>query len=245
MPTIPRLYVTGALAAGAVVETDDVHYLRTVLRLGPGAPVELFNGHDGGWRGRIAALGKKAAAIAVENRVAAQVAVPDLALLFAPLKKARIDFLVEKATELGVGALCPVLTDHSITDRVNVARLAEVAREAAEQSGRLCVPPVSAPVRLRDALEPLEREGRRLFVADETHGGAPALDAFRAAGAGAAAILVGPEGGFAASELDLLRRLPIVTAIDLGPRILRAETAAIAALACWQAACGDWRSSGT
>jgi 16S rRNA (uracil1498-N3)-methyltransferase len=237
---IPRLYVTADLAAGRLVESEDVHYLRTVLRLAEGAAVELFNGRDGGWRGRIEQLGKKAAAIRVDTQVAAQAPVPDLMLMFAPLKKTRIDFVVEKATELGVARLWPVLTDHAITDRVNERRLAEIAREAAEQCGRLSVPEVREPRRLRDTFDLLAGEGRRLFVADETGGGIAAADAFAAAVL-PAAILIGPEGGFSAAELDLMRRLDIVTAIDLGPRILRAETAAVAALACFQALCGDWR----
>lgn len=238
---IPRLYVTSDLAAGAELADVDVHYLRTVLRLGEGAEVELFNGRDGGWRGRIAQLGKRAALIAVSEQVAAQTTLPDLMLMFAPLKKTRIDFLVEKATELGVTSLWPVLTDHAITDRVNERRLGEIAREAAEQSRRLCVPEIRAPRRLRDTFDLLEREGRRLFVADETGGGRPLGEILAAAPPGPAAFLVGPEGGFSAGELDLVRRLDIVTAIDLGPRILRAETAATAALACFQALCGDWR----
>jgi 16S rRNA (uracil1498-N3)-methyltransferase len=237
---IPRLYVTSDLRPGAEVADVDVHYLRNVLRLAEGAEVELFNGRDGGWRGRIAQLGKRAAAIAVGERVAVQTVLPDLMLMFAPLKKTRIDFLVEKATELGVAALWPVFTDHAIAARVNERRLAEIAREAAEQSRRLSVPEVREARRLRDCLDLLEKEGRRLYVADETHGGVPARAAFAAAAPGPAAILVGPEGGFSAAELDLVRRLDIVTAIDLGPRILRAETAAIAALACYQALCGDW-----
>ena len=241
---IPRLYVTDDLAPGAVAQSTDVHYLRTVLRLAEGAEVELFNGRDGGWRGRIGRFGKKAAEIAVESRITEQTALPDLMLLFAPIKKTRIDFLVEKATELGVASLWPVFTDHAITNRVNERRLGEVAREAAEQCGRLSVPDVRPATRLRDCLDPLEKEGRRLFVADETGGGAPALDAFRDTAPGPAAILIGPEGGFSAAELDLLRRLDIVTAIDLGPRILRAETAAIAALTCFQAARGDWVRTG-
>jgi len=237
---IPRLYVTGDLAASAQVEGADIHYLRNVLRLPEGAEVELFNGRDGGWRGRIASLTKKAATITVEHQVAAQTTLPDLMLMFTPLKKTRIDFLVEKATELGVSTLWPVFTDHAITDRVNERRLTEIAREAAEQSRRLSVPDVRAAAKLRDCLELLEKEGRRLFVADETGGGVPARTAFAAAPSGPVAILVGPEGGFSPGELDLVRRLDIVTAIDLGPRILRAETAAIAALACFQALRGDW-----
>ncbi|MGF1627580.1 MAG: 16S rRNA (uracil(1498)-N(3))-methyltransferase [Alphaproteobacteria bacterium] len=239
---IPRLYVTGDLSAGAAAESEDVHYLRSVLRLAAGAEVELFNGRDGGWRGRIVRLDKKAATIGVERQVAEQAAVPDLMLMFAPLKKTRIDFLVEKATELGVRSLWPVFTDHAITDRVNERRLSEIAREAAEQSGRLSVPEVRQAARLRDTLDVLEKEGRRLFVADETGGGISARAAFAGATIGPAAILIGPEGGFSAAELDLVRRLDIVTAIDLGSRILRAETAAVAALACFQALCGDWES---
>lgn len=236
---IPRLYVDGGLSAGQATETVCAHYLRTVLRLSEGAEVELFNGRHGGWRGRISQYGKRTAKIEIIDRISPQVDLPDLALLFSPIKKTRLDFLVEKATELGVTILCPVLTDHSITNRVNERRLGEIAREAAEQCGRLSVPTIQAPTRLRDALaDPVQRPPT-LFVADETGQGQPALSAFGAAD-GPAAILVGPEGGFSAAELDLMRRLDIVTAIDLGPRVLRTETAAVAALACWQAVRGDW-----
>jgi 16S rRNA (uracil1498-N3)-methyltransferase len=241
---IPRLFVSDNLAAGASVDAPDVHYLRTVLRLHEGAEVELFNGRDGGWRGRIAAIGKRAATIAVETRVAEQPARRPLLLAFAPIKKARLDFLVEKATELGVSDLWPVFTERAVVGRVNVGRLAEIAREAAEQCRRLDVPAVHEPVQLPDCLARLQQAWRTLFVADETGAGRPAAEAFRQAEATEPALLVGPEGGFAASELDLMRRSHIVTAIDLGPRILRAETAAVAALACWQAVRGDWNPAG-
>lgn len=236
---IPRLYVDGDLESAGEIESGDVHYLRHVLRLPEGAEVVLFNGRDGGWRCRIAGYGKKTVAFTIGEQVAGQTRVPDLLLMFAPLKKTRIDFLVEKATELGVASLWPVLTDHTITNRVNERRLAEIAREAAEQSRRLSVPEIRPVTRLRDCFDPLAREGRCVFMADETGAGRPALDAF-AQIQGPAAILIGPEGGFSSDELDLARRLDIVTAIDLGPRILRAETAAIAALTCFQAAGGDW-----
>ena len=241
---IPRLYVSDDLTAGAVIHSSDAHYLRNVLRLGADAEVEMFNGRDGGWRGQIVGFGKRSVDIMVTAAVAQQTTLPDLALLFAPIKKTRVDFLVEKATELGVTSLWPVFTRHAITNRVNTARLSEVARQAAEQCGRLCVPVLETPAPLKDCLALLERRRRRLFIADETGDGHSATTAFTDAGDAPAAILIGPEGGFATSELDLMRRLSIVTAINLGPRILRAETAAIAALACWQAVCGDWRSRG-
>jgi 16S rRNA (uracil1498-N3)-methyltransferase len=240
-----RLFVDAPLAAGAAIALDaePTHYLGTVMRAAPGEEVALFNGRDGEWRATIESLDRKRGRLIVGAclRPQAAEALQDLWLLFAPVKKAATDMIVEKATELGVSAIRPVFTRFTNTGRVNVERLAANAREAAEQCERLSVPTIVPPTSLEEALAAFE-PGRTLFALDETGGGAPITDVLATAGSHMTAFLVGPEGGFAKSELDLLRRSPFVTHINLGPRILRAETAAVAALTCWQALCGDWRA---
>jgi len=241
-----RLYTEAALADGASVtlDADRAHYLRNVLRLEACAAVALFNGRDGEWAGRIDTLGKRGAEIVLERQTRPQAPEPDLWLVFAPIKKARIDFIAEKATELGVSALVPVFTQHTAMTRVNVERLRANAMEAAEQTERLSVPEVREPVTLDALLKewPIER---RLLLADEAGGGAPIAQALSGLDENAKrspwAILIGPEGGFDRAELDQLRKLPFVISVGLGPRILRADTAALAALACWQALLGDWQ----
>ena len=244
---VTRLHVEDDLAEGATVGLDHAraHFLRSVLRLGPGAPLALFNGRDGEWSARIDALGKGWASLAVGACRRPQRETPDLWLVFAPIKRARIDFLVEKATELGVSRLLPVTTRHTAVSRVNSERLAANAREAAEQCERLSVPAVEAPRALFDLLGDWPPE-RRLLLCAEAGDARPIAEALsETAGEppGPWAVLTGPEGGFAESELDALRKLPFVTAVGLGPRILRADTAALAALACWQALLGDGRDS--
>ncbi|HJQ57094.1 MAG TPA: 16S rRNA (uracil(1498)-N(3))-methyltransferase [Vineibacter sp.] len=242
----PRLFIEAPLAAGAKIDlaAESAHYLRDVLRLGAGAVVKLFNGRDGEWRATIEMAGKRAITLYIAGRTRAQVAEPDLWLCFAPVKKARLDFLAEKATELGVSALQPVMTHRTIVARVNLERLRANAVEAAEQTERLTVPEVRPPVTL-DQLIGSWPVARHVLLADETGGGQPvaaALAALDEAGCAAPwAVLIGPEGGFARGELDAIGRLPHVHPVGLGPRILRADTAALAALAVWQAAIGDWR----
>lgn len=246
-PTRPpyRLYVDAPLAAGAVVEPAEgqVHYLGTVMRAKAGEGVALFNGRDGEWASEIVEITKKRAALRVIEQMRPQEAESDadLWLVFAPVKKQGTDMIVEKATELGVSMIWPVLTRFTNAARVNVERLRANATEAAEQCERLSVPGVREPAKLERLLDEWDR-GRTLFVLDETGGGAPVTDVLSTCGSGPSAFLVGPEGGFAKSELDLLRRSSFVTHINLGPRILRAETAAVAGLTCWQALCGDWRA---
>jgi len=238
-----RLFVGEPLAAGATVglEPSQAHYLRHVLRLAAGDRVALFNGADGEWLGTIAGFGKGWASVDVVARRREQRAEPDLWLLFAPIKHARIDYLVQKAAELGASRLLPVITERTMVARVNTERLQANAVEAAQQTGRLSVPGVAAPQPLFTALDGWP-DGRRLMLADESGTAAPILSALSAAPGDAAwAVLIGPEGGFAPQELDALRKLPFVTPVSLGPRLLRADTAAVAALACWQAALGDWR----
>jgi len=236
-----RLYVAAGLAEGVPVglAPQQAHYLRSVLRLAPGQPVLLFNGRDGEWLARIAGLGKGWASLEPVERTRAQAAGPDLWLCFAPIKRTRIDLVAEKASELGVARIQPVLTRHTDAARVNVERLRLNAVEAAEQCERLDVPEVCEPVTL-DALLAGWPDGRALIVAAE-RGAAPPIAAVAPGFAGRpAALLIGPEGGFAKSELDHMADLPFAHAVGLGPRVLRADTAAVAALACWQSLAGDW-----
>jgi 16S rRNA (uracil1498-N3)-methyltransferase len=244
--SLSRLFVDQDLSPG--IETPlaeaQVHYLRNVMRRPDGAPLLLFNGRDGEWRGTLEGRGKKVAVARIAERTREQMVEPDIWLCFAPLKRARIDYVAEKATELGVAVLQPIVTRHTIVDRVNVERLHANAVEAAEQTERLSVPEVRAPVELGRLLGDWPA-GRRLLVCDETGGGPPIAQALagldEAARAAPWAIVIGPEGGFDAAELASLRRIKDVMSVGLGPRILRADTAALAALACWQALIGDWQ----
>jgi 16S rRNA (uracil1498-N3)-methyltransferase len=232
------------LAGGAAASlvAAQAHHLRTVLRLGPGAPVAAFNPRDGEWLCRIADLDRGRGTIVAERRLREPVPEADLWLLFAPIKRARLDWLIEKATELGVAALLPVWTRHTQSERLNLDRLRAHAVAAAEQSERLSVPEIHLPTPLEEALAGW-RPARRLLVCDETGGGEPIAVAAARLGAGPTALLTGPEGGFAETELDSLEKLTFVTRVGLGPRILRADTAALAALAVYQASAGDWRGS--
>lgn len=228
-----RLHVTDALSAGGSVmlPDDQAHYLRHVLRLETGQAVALFNGHDGEWRALIAEAGKKGVRLNVDAQLRAQQPAPDVWLCFAPIRQGRVEMIVEKAAELGVGRLLPVITRRTQMQKVNVERLAAHAREAAEQCERLDVPEVAAAVTLEKLLQDWPRD-RRLFVCAERTD-APAL-LTAAAGNNPCALLIGPEGGFAPEELEQIAALPQVVTVSLGPRILRAETAAIAALAILQ-----------
>ena len=237
-----RLFVTAALAAGEDIALDktQTHHLCHVLRLGVGDRVALFNGTDGEWMASLADVGKKAALARIESLRRPQVAEPDLWLLFAPIKHARVDYLAQKATELGVARLVPVLTDYTMVSRVNTDRLAANALEAAQQTGRLSLPTVAEPARLMTALAGWD-PARHLMLCDESGKGPPVFDGLAGMPRGAPwAVLIGPEGGFSDAELDALRKLSFVCAVSLGPRLLRADTASVAALACWQAALGDW-----
>ncbi|MCC7427184.1 MAG: 16S rRNA (uracil(1498)-N(3))-methyltransferase [Alphaproteobacteria bacterium] len=239
-----RLFVPDDLAAGATIaaSAEQAHYLAHVMRERVGARIALFNGRDGEWAAEITALGTRGAELRVCVRLRAQAPEPDLWLVPATLKREAFELVVEKATELGVAAIHPVVSERSVVPRLNRTRLAAIAREAAEQSRRLSVPSVAEALPLADFLRGL-RPGRALILADETGAGAPIARVAAGLVQGAPhAILIGPEGGFSPHELDRLRGSPFVVSVDLGPRILRAETAAIAALACFQALCGDWRS---
>jgi 16S rRNA (uracil1498-N3)-methyltransferase len=240
-----RLFVEEPLEEGRVVGLDSerAHYLRTVLRLDRGARVALFNGRDGEWLARIDGLGKGWCSLSLERRTRGQAADPDLWLLFAPIKRGRIDFVAEKATELGVSAVWPVLTRRTDVARVNLERLRANAIEAAEQTERLSVPDLKEPERLDRILGGWDH-GRALLVCAEAGPARPLAEVVPGLRGRPAAVLTGPEGGFAQDELDQMRRLPFVVPVGLGPRILRADTAALAALACWQALAGDWTAGG-
>lgn len=237
-----RLFVPDPLDAGARVTlpAEAAHRTHSVMRRKAGDPLVLFNGHDGEWRGRIAETGKARCIVAVEAQMRPQPAEPDLLLVFAPLKRDALDLLVEKATELGVSVLQPVLTRRTVVDRVNLERMSAIAREAAEQCERLTVPEARPPAPLGNLVGAWPA-GRRLLFCDEARDAPPVLRALSEAPAAAWAVLIGPEGGFAPEERRMLLALPFTTPASLGPRILRAETAAIAALTLWQAALGDAR----
>jgi len=234
-----RLYVDQPLAPGQAVRLspDQAHYLTGVMRLAAGAPVLLFNGRDGEFRATLAEAGKRGAIAIPGARTRPLQLPPDLWLVFAPIKKARTDFIVEKAVELGAARILPVQTRHTNAERIRQDRLQAHAVEAAEQCGATYVPDVTDLVAL-DRLLSHWPEDRRLYWCDETALGQPAT---LTPAQGPAAILIGPEGGFSAEEAAKLRQRPNVTPLSLGPRILRADTAAVAALTLWQAACGDWR----
>jgi 16S rRNA (uracil1498-N3)-methyltransferase len=235
-----RLHVQGDLQATAPVAPtlDQSRYLTQVMRLKVGDELLVFNGRDGEWRASVAEVLKKGVILRVEELVRGQTYGPDLELIVAVVKKARVETIVEKAAELGARRVRLVLTKRTNADRIRLDRLDAIAEEAAEQTGRMDVPAIDDPVKL-DALLDGWEAGHRLMFCDET-GGAPAISALQGAGEGPWSILIGPEGGFSPEEGERLRSLPFTTAVSLGPRILRADTAAIAAMTLWQAAVGDW-----
>jgi 16S rRNA (uracil1498-N3)-methyltransferase len=284
-----RLYVEAPLGEGARVEpsAQQAHYLLHVMRAREGDRVSLFNGCDGEWLARLVEVTKRNCAFVCERQTQEQSDTPDLWLCFAPIKKTPADYVVQKATELGVSALQPVITRRTIVARVNLERMRANAIEAAEQSGRLTIPEIREPRTLERLLAEWP-PGRRLLFCDEAGGAPPIATALASglppplAGGGnsversetelgegarksplpqilapaalefapsregrgenkAYAVLVGPEGGFDPAERDAIRACAFVTPVSLGPRILRADTAALAALAIWQSLCGDWR----
>ncbi|HEY6662219.1 MAG TPA: 16S rRNA (uracil(1498)-N(3))-methyltransferase [Sphingomicrobium sp.] len=236
--SLPRLFVPGPLGPGISLELGgaQANYLGNVMRLKAGSEVLLFDGASGEWLARVADAGKKRMTLAIERRTREQETVPDVWLAFAPVKRAQSDWLVEKATELGAARLIPVITRRTVAERVRLERLRSIAIEAAEQCGRTVLPEIAEPLPLARLLA--QRDAKRtLYFADEG-GGERAADAFKP---GAALILTGPEGGFTDDERALIRGAPDVVPVSLGPRILRAETAALAALSAWMSAVGDWR----
>ena len=239
-----RLYVPDVLHAGAHValSAGQAHYLTGVMRQGVGDALALFNGRDGEWRAEVAEVSRRGCTLIVRVQMRKQSAGPDLDLIVALVKRARLEAIVEKATELGVRRIRLALTQFTNADRANLVRLQTIAIAAAEQTGRLDVPQVTAPEALARLLDGWDA-GRRLVFCDEAGEAAPMLEAMsERPGAERVrfAILIGPEGGFAPGERERLRSLAFVTPVTLGPRILRADTAAISALTLWQAALGDW-----
>jgi 16S rRNA (uracil1498-N3)-methyltransferase len=235
--SLPRLFVRQPLSEGAAVElaAGQANYLGNVLRLGVGAELLAFDGLSGEWLARISEAAKKRMVLSVERKTREAESIPDVWLAFAPVKRAQTDWLVEKATELGAARLVPVMTHRTVAERVRLDRLESIAIEAAEQCGRTRVPEIVEPMKLARFIEELD-PARILYFADET-GGEPLVSALRE---GPAAILVGPEGGFTDEERAFVRGSG-ASAISLGPRILRAETAALAALSAYMALVGDWR----
>jgi 16S rRNA (uracil1498-N3)-methyltransferase len=234
----PRLFVDSLLAPGPLhVDGPAAHYLAGVLRMKIGDPVKLFDDRTGEWLGVASSVDKRDLVLDVTEMLRPREDVPDLWLCAAPLKKGRVDWMAEKACELGVARLQPVVTRRTIVDKPNTDRLRTQMIEAAEQCRRTALPEVTEPVKLAALLRDWPTD-RALFFADET-GGVPALEAMRSR-PGPAAILIGPEGGFDAEEREAIRAHPNAVGIGLGPRILRAETAAGAAVTLWMAAAGDW-----
>jgi 16S rRNA (uracil1498-N3)-methyltransferase len=242
----PRLFVDTPLAPGAKAELEraQAHYLVNVLRLGAGRPVLVFNGQDGEWLAKIAPEGRKSASLEVIEQTRPQPSAGNLHYHFAPLKHARLDYLVQKAVEMGVSRLQPVITRHTQAERINLERMRANSIEAAEQCGVLNLPEVLAPVQLPQLLETLEPD-RLLIFCDEAAEVRDPITALRETGLRSpeapVALLIGPEGGFSEEERVALLRLPCVVRLALGPRILRADTAAVAARARVQVVLGDWR----
>ena len=235
--SLPRLYVDQPLSGGLTLLLDgaQANYLAAVMRLGPGDRVKLFDDVSGEWLAEIVDAGRKRVTLTIAELLRPRETVPDLWLLFAPIKRGRIDWLVEKATELGVARLAPVITQRTIVDRINRDRLLAHAIEAAEQCERTALPELAEPRKLAACLCDWPEE-RALIFADE-EGGEPIA---KLAAPGPAAILIGPEGGFTTEEREAIIALPQTRRVSLGPRILRADTAALAAISLWMSAAGDW-----
>lgn len=243
-----RLYVAADLAAGATItcDRDQANYLRNVLRLRDGATINLFNGRDGEWRAGLTLSGRKGCTLEVAERLRAQQSGPDIDYLFAPLKRARLDYMVQKAVEMGVARLRPVITRFTQVERVNLERMRANAIEAAEQCGVLQVPDVASPLPLEKVLADWDLK-RQLIHCDEDAERANPIEALlplrekSQCARPPLAVLIGPEGGFSAEERALLAGADFVTSLSLGPRIMRADTAAVAALALVNGVIGDWR----
>jgi 16S rRNA (uracil1498-N3)-methyltransferase len=237
----PRLYCPADLVAGAtvVLGRDQAHYLHGVMRLQSGDALRLFNGRDGEWLCRLTVAGKRGCEAACGERLAVALPPPDIDYVFAPLKAARLDYMAQKATEMGARRLRPVTTERTIVSRVKIERLQANAIEAAEQCNLVAVPEVLAPEPLGRVLDQWEAD-RRLIFCDEAGAGASPLAVLKAMAPGPLAVLVGPEGGFSPAERRRLLALAFVSPVSLGPRIMRADTAAVAVLALVQATLGDW-----
>lgn len=245
--TSQRLFLRSPLGAGARIDLDpgQVNYLVNVLRLADGAAILVFNGRDGEWRASLATEGRRRHVLLVGEQVRPQPPPLDLHYLFAPLKQARLDYMVGKAVEMGAGRLRPVLTQHTQVHKLNLERMEANAVEAAEQCGILTIPRIDEPTHLDSVIDGWRdaEPARRLVFCDEGEEGGDPLATLAALPTSPLAVLIGPEGGFSVTERHLLRAQTFVTAIPLGPRILRADTAAVAALAIVQAALGDWKKA--
>jgi 16S rRNA (uracil1498-N3)-methyltransferase len=241
-PPLIRLFVPQPLGQGpfSIAEAKQAHYLANVMRVAAGDALLVFNGRDGEWRAKVAGVGKRAVELDVVERTRPQAVGPDLDLVVALVKRARLETIVEKAAELGAKRVRLVTTERTNADHANVGRLQAIAVEAAEQTGRLDVPEVAEPVKLASLLADWPPD-RALMFCDEAGEAPPALEALAGRQAGPWAVLIGPEGGFAPAERADIRALPAAVPVSLGPRVLRADTASISALTLWQAALGDLR----
>jgi 16S rRNA (uracil1498-N3)-methyltransferase len=238
----PRLYVEAPLAAGEEFTLDRAqsHYMANVMRAQAGAGMRLFNGRDGEWLAYLSSVSKRACAVAIDQRLRHQENLPDIHYLFAPLKHARLDYMVQKATEMGAAVLQPVITEHTNVARLKLERARANIIEAAEQCNLLAVPEMREAVKLSRVLANWNRS-RQLIFCDEGAEKTSPVAALQEITAGPLAVLIGPEGGFSPAERDMLHKLDYAHAIGLGPRIMRADTAAVAALALVQSVLGDWR----
>jgi len=240
-----RLFLDENLPGGGIITLDreQSHYLANVMRVSTGAPVAVFNGRDGEWSTEVAEVKKREVVLRIREKIKEQTQEPNLMLAFAPIKKARIDFIAQKATELGVAHLQPIYTRRTNVDRVKTERLHLNAIEAAEQCERLTVPAVSEPTKLMQLIADWPTE-RMIMFCDEDLSGQSAHEALaslpEAEKAKPWAIFIGPEGGFDDTERDAIKKLPQTIVVALGPRVLRADTAAMAAISLWQSAIGDW-----
>jgi 16S rRNA (uracil1498-N3)-methyltransferase len=239
-----RLFVDAPLSEGAMVEPTpaQTHYLLNVMRLHGGDSIRVFNGHDGEWLAELSVMRRSHCQLSIESKIRPQTDGPDILYLFAPLKKARLDYMVQKATEMGVAGLWPVITRRTIAERVNMERMRANAIEAAEQCGILRLPELHEPEKLSNILASWPA-GRTLVFADEDAPITSPVEALQRQPEGPIALLIGPEGGFDEEERATLRAHPSVCPISLGPRVMRADTAAVAGLALLNAIRGDWRSS--
>lgn len=238
--TLTRLYIEGSLAPGIEIDVpkDQVHYLATVLRMKAGDSLRLFNGRDGEWQAEVISIAKRAARLRVTAQLRPPLKAPDIWLCFAPIRKQRSVFIMEKATELGVSVFQPVVTQRTQYGAAKMDKARAQIIEAAEQTERLCLPEVKESQSLKNLLRDWDA-GRTLIMADEAGGCPPALTALKDIN-GPAALLIGPEGGFTPKEREILLARDFVKPVSLGPRILRADTAALSLLTLWQAVCGDW-----
>ncbi len=239
--TLTRLYIDVPLFEGAQIDLpkDQIHYLANVLRMKEGGSLRVFNGRDGEWRADISEITKRCAALIVSEQLRTPVPVPDVWLCFTPIRKHRNSFILEKATELGVARLQPVLTHRTQFGKINLGKMSAQIIEAAEQTERLCLPDLKDPMTLDQLLEGWD-PARALIMADEGGDCPPALEVMQNMD-GPAALMIGPEGGFSPQERERLRSHTFVHPVSLGPRILRADTAALSLLTLWQAAQGDWQ----